>query len=154
VSLVNLKNLDVSWNFLPDVDFVTALVKLETFDCNCNRFIKPMPDMTGLVELRTLNFSETSSSVFPKLGASNKKLILITVENTGIEEIPDFIGDIENLSMLCVGDNRPMKKCTPRLNKLKELRLLNLSGGSLTALPSEWRKEFAICHKQYIYNSF
>ncbi len=142
-ALPKLKELRLNRNqltVLPDTTFSDTLI-LEVLDVSANRLDGRVPDwVLSIDSLRVLDLSDNSYDTLDfKHGLSN--LLVFDISNNSLEEIilEDFLVEdaetsLRSLQILDMSDNGFGGSVPPGINKLTNLRELDLSDNALTEI--------------------
>jgi len=68
--------------------------------------------------------------------AKNERISILEFERKSIEEIPNYIGKLDFLTMLILNNNK-ISKISPSIEKLNLLKILDLQVNEIITLPSE-----------------
>lgn len=126
---VNLKSLNLSENFIEEINFDTVqLSGLRILDLSKNPGFNTF-SLDGIAEcspnLEEIDFSNTNSlSVSPEL-VNCKKLTTLNLSNNWIQFLPNQFGGLDKLETLNLGNNK--LKQLPFLGDLWELQELDIS---------------------------
>ena len=95
--------------------------KLELIDC------ENIPSLEKLINLKTLNLSDTGLLIFPEYISKLINLTTLNLSNTKTTNLPDNFGDLINLITLDLSNNELEKlpDSISNLTKIKKLNLIN-----------------------------
>lgn len=128
--LINLRELDLGFNRISYISSeINKLVNLKSLYLGPNQ-ISVVPDLSGLIKLRTLLLPTNKLS---KIGLLPKSLTRISLNDNKFEEIPSEIISLSELENLSMSNNRI--KSIPDINQMKRLRYLDLSHNHIDILP-------------------
>ncbi|KAI0483383.1 protein phosphatase 2C [Xylariaceae sp. FL0804] len=131
-----LTYLDISNNRLEELEHaelgrLTGLLKLTLSN---NRLNHLPQDFGAFKALRTLNLSSNFLDKFPSFLCNLESLVDLDVSFNSIASLPDDIGKLRNLEKFVMTNNRLSGSLPSTLNKLVNLRELDLKYNALTAV--------------------
>ncbi|KAI8497700.1 hypothetical protein Bbelb_243520 [Branchiostoma belcheri] len=138
-SLLQLQILSVVGNplkCLPDkISQLTGLTRLDIDNCQFDEFPRQVLQLEGLKTLYMGNWAgEGKPSLVPEDISRLKNLELLDLRNSGLESLPDGVGELVKLNMLNISDNR-FTSVPEQIMNLSNIRKLLLSGNSISRLP-------------------
>lgn len=131
--------------FIPKI--INYLSKLKILSITHNQ-IKEIPDKIGIdcqLDELYLNYNKIEAinrnEKPPPLKITNlenyKSLKKLEMHKSGIEELPETIGELKNLKHLVMSENPELKKLPSSLCKLFNLEILNLRSCSISTIPDQ-----------------
>ncbi|XP_052876343.1 disease resistance-like protein DSC1 [Gossypium arboreum] len=131
--LVNLRKINVSQcKNLRKIANLLGAINLKTLDCSGCESLVELPCLNRLTSLEFLELEECYSlKEFPELPNNFSDLSL---QETGIEEVPDSIDRLTSLEMLVLS-NSMVKNVSSHISKLESLGLLDLSYCPIAEFP-------------------
>lgn len=133
--LVHLTTLDLSWNWLHEVSWLSALTNLEQLDLHHAKFQGSI-DLRRLVRLKSADLSENEiSELFLPVGAS---LTNLNLSYNSLASYPANLFSLTALESLNLAFNRTLTTIPAELASLPRLSALNLTGILFKALPAEF----------------
>jgi len=138
--LAELRELVLSFNNLTDLpSSFRNLKNLEVLNVAHNKLLKLRGDIfRGMVMLRVLHAEENQIPTIPHELKFLKKLEILGLDGNHLEEVPDSIGNLENLRKLHLRRN-PIKDLNPVVVELKKLEVVTF------ALRSDFKNILAEC---------
>lgn len=144
------KDLDLYDNRIKHISSnISKLVNLENLDLSFNK-IKHIKNVEQLINLKNLYFVQNKISVIENL-STLKKLVNLELGGNRIDEIlPDSFIGLENLEELWLGKNSI--RTLVHLNPLKSLKILSIQANRLTKI--EGLEELENLEELYISHNF
>jgi len=132
---VTIENLDISYNKLLNIDFITNFKKIRTFRCRGNDLTE-IPNGIFTENLEQLFLMENKISTIPDGIEKARKLRRFILNKNRIAYLPKSFFQLENLSVIELAHNK-FKLLNNDFRKLRSLKRLSLSYNEIEKIESE-----------------
>jgi Leucine-rich repeat (LRR) protein len=136
--LIYLRFLDISRNQLERLPKkIGQLTNLIELDASANKLKRLPKEMNNLTQMVTLELWGNKLQSLPNL-SNMTQLERLELSANDLIWVPTWIGQLTNLTELCLGSNRKIFCLPNEIGQLGQLRMLELqTNENLTSLPSE-----------------
>lgn len=132
--LTQLTELNLGSNELKNIpEWIGQLTQLKELCINGNELTDIPKSLGQLVQLKSIDLSANNFTQFP---SSIRKLTLLEELNLNcyLTEIPDWIGELNQLQVLILCENK-LSKIPESIGELTQLKKLDLRNNNLTQIP-------------------